>query len=96
MKFEKQTFRVSGRVVIRRIGEDTLLVPVSGTAAGGLVYPVNETAEVVWTCLADGGTAGQAADALVARYEVSPDQAVADCEACVQVFLDEGLIEVVT
>lgn len=96
MKSAKERYRVSGRVVNRKIGGDTLLVPVSGTAAGGRVYPVNETAEVVWACLADGGTVGQAAEALVARYEVAPDQALADCEACVQVFLDEGLIEAVS
>jgi len=89
----KQRFKVSGRVVIRKIGGDTLLVPVSGTAAGGRVYPVNETAEVVWACLADGGTVRQAAEALVARYDVPQDQALADCGECVQVFVDEALIE---
>ncbi len=93
MSASSKRYAVSGRVVVRKIGGDTLLVPVSGTAAGGRVYPVNETAEVVWACLAGGGTVRQAADALMARYDVAEDQALADCGECVQVFLDEGLIE---
>ncbi len=82
-----------GRIVIRRIGEDTLLVPVGGTAVGGRVYPVNETAERVWSSLVEGGTVGHAVEALLERYAVTEAQAQADCEACLRAFLDENLIE---
>jgi len=88
-------FTVSGRVVVRKIGADTLLVPVSGTAAGGRVYPVNETAELVWNRLSSGDSVRQAVDALVECYDVSEDRARSDCEDCVRGFMDEGLIEAV-
>lgn len=86
-------YRMRGRVVVRKIGVDTLLVPVSGNAAGGRVYPVNETAAVVWTSLVADGTVHQAAEALVACFDVSANQAREDCEACVQAFIDEALLE---
>ena len=90
------TYRMRGRVVVRRIGADSLLVPVSGAAAGGNVYPVNETALCVWNCISSGGTARQAARQLTASYRVTEPQALIDCRACIQAFLEESLIEAQT
>ena len=89
----QQRFKPVGRIVVRHIGEDALLVPVSGPAAGGRVYPVNETAECVWNCLSAGGTIEEAAERLLARYAVTPEEARSDCEACANALLNEGLIE---
>lgn len=86
-------YRVCGKVVIRRLGSDTLLVPVSGAAAGGRVYPLNQTAEDIWSCLVAGGTPASAAAHLSTRYEVSAEQALKDCQACVRNFVDERLLE---
>ncbi len=88
----QQRFKPVGRIVVRHIGDDALLVPVSGPASGGRVYPVNETAECVWNCLAGGGTIDKAVEMLSARYAVTPAEARTDCEACANALLAEGLI----
>ena len=89
-----KTYRPLGQTVIRRIGDDTLLVPVSGPPAGGRVYPVNETALIVWQCLSDGGTVLRAAEMLCEQFEeTSLQQALADCQDCAQAFVEELLLE---
>ncbi len=93
MSYDESKYRVRGKVVIRHLGDDTLLVPVSGAAAGGRVYPLNKTAEEVWSCLVAGGTPAGAATQLCTRYEVSAEQALNDCRACVRAFVDERLLE---
>ena len=71
--------RPVGRVVVRRIGPDRLLVPVSGLAAqGNAVFPINETGEFLWSRLARGVTPEQAATELAAEFAVEPTAALAD------------------
>lgn len=88
-------FKVSGHVVLRRIGEDVLLVPVSGPAAvaGGRVYPLNATAEAIWARLVAGDTISGIAEALGSRYDVPREQIEADVFDCVGTFLSEDLLE---
>lgn len=93
MTVSEDRYGNANKVVIRTIGDDILLVPVGGSAAGVRVYPLNETAEVVWRCLSTGGSVPEAADALVALFDVSKVQALADSQECADVFLDELLIE---
>jgi hypothetical protein len=88
------TYRTCGRVVVRSIGDETLLVPVNGPPAGARVYPVNPTALAVWRCLAAGGSVRQAAGVLAQRFAVpSFRQALTDCESCAQAFVEESLLE---
>lgn len=87
-----QRFEMVGKVVVRRIGTDILLVPVSGPAATGQVYPVNGTAECIWNCLSTGGTLQQAADNLCEQFEIEADTALADCEDCAQSLIEQQLI----
>lgn len=96
MTINPQTvFRPVGRVVVRTIGDETLLVPVSGPPAGARVYPVNPTARVVWDSLSSGDTLGRSAERLSERFEVpSMPEALADCEACARAFVAESLLEV--
>ena len=89
----EKMYAVCGKVVIRRIGSDTLLVPVSGPAAGGRVFPVNESALTVWNGLLDGGTVRSAADALVEQYGIEREQALADSRECAERFAGEELLE---
>lgn len=80
------TYRMNGKVVLRQIGEDRLLVPVSGDVAReSCVFPVNETGEFIWKSLAQGQTLDETAQALAAEFAVSPADAQADCRA----FADE-------
>ena len=72
-------YRPVGRVVVRRIGPDRLLVPVSGLAAqGNAVFPINETGEFLWSRLAQGITPEQAAAELAAEFAVESAAALAD------------------
>jgi len=89
----EEVYQPCGRVVVRKIGSDTLLVPVSGPASGGRVFPVNDSAMVVWDCLTEGGTVREASEALIACYSLDPAVALEDSKACIDTFLSEGLLE---
>jgi hypothetical protein len=90
----KMAYQMKGRVVLRRIGEDRLLVPVSGGAAREpCVFPVNETGEFLWARLLEGRTADEAAAALAAEFDVEPEAARADAREFVETLLQQGLIE---
>lgn len=89
---QKQPFQMAGKVVVRRIGTDILLVPVSGPAASGQVFPVNGTAECIWNCLSNGGTPQEAAERLAESFDVGPAEALKDCLECTQAFLDQKLL----
>lgn len=82
-----------GRVVERTICGETLLVPVSGAAAGARVYPVNETARLIWRCVSGGGTIRDAAGMLTERFELEMDEALVDASDCVRVFMEDSLLE---
>lgn len=88
-------YGMKGRVVLRRIGEDVLLVPVSGMAAegGGRVYPLNATAHSIWDHLMAGKDVPGIVEVLMNDYEVTREQLEADVAGCVCTFLDEHLIE---
>ena len=89
-----RTYRTKGRVVLRRIGEDRLLVPVSGDAAReNCVFPVNETGEYIWNCLAQGRTLDETAAAVAAAFAVAPESARADCREFAEQLLAQRLIE---
>jgi hypothetical protein len=88
------TYRPIGRIVVRKIGDEILLVPVSGPPAGARVYPVNPTARIIWDSLSAGEPVSRAAERLVESFDVSSlEEALADCEACAQAFVAESLLE---
>ena len=89
-----RTYRTKGRVVLRRIGEDRLLVPVSGVAAReNGVFPINETGEFMWNCLAQGRTPEETAAAVAAEFAVSPADALSDCREFAERLLAQRLLE---
>jgi len=91
---KKRTYRPAGRVVLRRIGEDQLLVPVSGLSAQKpCVFPMNPTGAFVWDRLSSGKTVAETAQALSERYEVQPDRALTDCEDYAGLLVDQRLLE---
>ncbi|HKL22803.1 MAG TPA: PqqD family protein [Tichowtungia sp.] len=92
MSLKQAVYRPNGRVVVRTIGDDTLLVPVSGPASGGRVFPVNESALTVWSCLSEGGSFGAAVEQFVARYGLDEREAEEDVQACVETLLSEELL----
>lgn len=90
----KMAYRMTGRVVLRRIGEDRLLVPVSGAAAReNSVFPINETGEFIWNCLTKGQTLDETAAAVAVEFAVAPDAARTDCREFAERLLAQRLIE---
>lgn len=88
------TYRPIGRIVVRTIGDEILLVPVSGPPAGARVYPVNPSARAIWDSLSAGEPVSRAAERLTERFEVpSMEEALADCESCARAFVAESLLE---
>ncbi len=88
------TYRATGKVVLRRIGADRLLVPVSGgVARENCVFPVNETGEFIWTGLTEGRTLDETAAALAAEFAVAPERARNDCREFADQLRTQGLIE---
>ncbi len=83
-----------GRVVLRRIGTDLLLVPVSGEVARrNCVFPLNETAAFIWGRLGEGLSVVEAAAALAREFDVDPIQALDDCRELVDQLVAEELLE---
>ena len=89
-----KTYRIPGRVVLRRIGEDRLLVPVSGGAAReNCVFPINETGAFIWESLTKGRPLDETAASVAAEFAVAPEEARADCREFAARLLAQGLIE---
>lgn len=86
-------YRIKGRVVLRKIADEHLLVPIHGPAAKGRVYPLNATAERIWSGLVAGETPAQIADNLVGLHGIDREKARQDCLACVKALMEEGLLE---
>ncbi|MBP7275916.1 MAG: PqqD family protein [Kiritimatiellae bacterium] len=75
-----------GRWVLRRIGEDRLLVPVGGDPARkNIIYPLNETAALLWERWIAGDTLGQASRAVSETFSVDQAKAFHDSlELCAE------------
>ncbi len=87
-------YKTAGRAVVRRIGEDVLLVPVSGkTAHLNRVFPLNETGAAIWESLSRGRTLDETAGSLADAFKVDRAQAMKDSEAFAAELVDEGLLE---
>ena len=90
----RQEYRAAGRVVTRRIGSDSLLVPVSGVAAGeNAVFPVNEVGLFIWNQLVEGHDVQETVAALVRSFDVDTEEARADCEDYLRRLLEANLLE---
>jgi len=88
------TYRPVGRLVVRRIGKDNLLVPVSGAVARtNAVFPMNETGLFIWEHLSTGKSLEQTVRDLAAAFAVTMETAEADCRDYLRKLLDEQLLE---
>lgn len=82
------TFRVSGRVLARRVGGEVLLLHLSS----GVYHVLNETGARVWALLENGRDLASIADAVASEYDVDPDRAVKDVQAVIARLQEEQLI----
>jgi Coenzyme PQQ synthesis protein D (PqqD) len=91
---KQKTIQVKGKVVLRRLGEDCLLVPVSGMAAQeNCVFPVNETGVFIWERLSTGQSVDSIVQAMTESFNVSAEAAASDCQSFVNELLSQHLLE---
>ena len=86
-------YRAAGRIVLRRIGDDVLLVPVSGTAAHEAhVFPVNKTGAFLWEQFSNGCTLDIAVREVTRTFDVTDDVARADGLEFLRTLVEEKLL----
>ena len=88
------SFRPKGRIVLRHIGDESLLVPVTGEAAqGNRVYPLNATGAAMWEGVTNGESIGEVARSVSRAFDVTPEQAEQDCRTFIDELVREALLE---
>ena len=83
------TFRAPPHVHFRAVHDETVLLDTRTAACFGL----NASAAVAWSILSNGGSAGDAVEELVARFEVAPEVATADLAGLVDALVARGMLE---
>ncbi len=87
-------YRPVGRIVLRRIGDDAVLVPVSGTAVeSNHLYPLNETGAFIWERLTRQETVADIAAAVSRTFAVDKVEAETDCRLFIEQLEQERLVE---
>ncbi len=87
-------YRPAGDVVMRRIADEAVLVPVRSNV-GDLdsIFTLNQTAITIW-CALDGHTPlHRVIDCVCAEYEVDRETASADTREILAQLAEVGLIE---
>jgi hypothetical protein len=94
MEEQSMRYHTRGRVVLRRVGQDRLLVPVDALPEHhNRIYPLNESGELIWQSLSSGGTLDEAAAAVTAVFHVEREKALWDCRAFAEELCGAGLLE---
>jgi Coenzyme PQQ synthesis protein D (PqqD) len=91
---DESVYRHAPDVVLRRIGEEGVLVPVKNNV-GDLdsIFTLNQSAITIWETL-DGTTAlHRVIDRVCTEYEVDRDTAAADAGELITRLAEAGLIE---
>lgn len=90
---KEHRYTPTGRIVMRHIGSERLLVPVNGDLAwNNRVFPVNESGAFIWERLSQGECLGSIAEALSLEFDVGEQDALGDCVAFAVSLEKEGLV----
>lgn len=80
--------------VIRRIADETLLIPIRGQAADlDAIYVLNDTAAFLWSCLDEATDAATLCAKLCEAFAVTPDEATQDINTFLEALQTSGLVE---
>ena len=91
---DARRFRKNGRAAVRRIADETLLVPVCGRPSQMKnVYILNELAEFIWRRLDEEPTLDELVASVVDRFEVDRKRARRDAAEFVGRLLENDLIQ---
>lgn len=78
--------------VTRRIADETILVPITGTVADlSAVYTLNDVGSFVWHLIDGRRSAQTIADAVSAEYDVTLEQAAQDVDELLTTLEASGL-----
>ena len=85
--------KVKDGFVLREVAGQAVVI-ATGEASKDFhgMVKLNGTGSVIWKGLSEGKTEDQIADELVAEYEVTREQALADVRAFVRKMADEGFL----
>ena len=91
---DRPCYRPVGRIVLRQVGGDALLVPVTGNAAvQNHVYPLNDTAAFIWERLAREDDYSTIVEAVSRHFDITPEEAEKDCGEFIDLLINETLVE---
>ena len=79
---------VSEEVMIRQVGDESVLLDLKSTKYLGL----DDVSTRIWQLLTDSSSIQSAYDALLGEFDVEPDRLRADLEEFVQELLNLGLV----
>ena len=83
----------TGDFVLRRIADETILVPVSNEMADlDAVYTMGEVGRQIWEMIDGATTSHQIAQAIRERWKIDPDRAEADVNEFLASLEEAGLV----
>lgn len=84
-------------IVMRRIGDEVVLVPVRNASGSmGEIFALNDTAALIWNALAQPHTARELSAFVVAEYAVDAAEAQRDTDELLGQFVQAALVREVT
>jgi Coenzyme PQQ synthesis protein D (PqqD) len=88
------TYKHAGEVVLRRVGQEALLVPVRNKV-GDLdsIFTLNETAIAVWESIDGKTSVDDVVERLCREYDVTREQAAADAADIVRALVEARLLQ---
>ena len=82
-------FRIPPTTLARELDGETVLVNL----ASGFYYGLDEVGSFVWARLSAGAGAGEIVDAMLTRYDVTPERASEDTARLLEELRAHGLVE---
>lgn len=79
---------VPPQVISRLVGDETVLLDL----ASGMYFGLDNVGRIVWESVSRGMSLSEAADAIVAEYDVEREQARADVLEFAEDLVDRGLL----
>ena len=92
--FQPVRFRIAGDHATRKIGNETIVVPVRARVADlESIYTFNDAGGTIWALVDGERSVSDIARALAVEFDVSEESALADVRAFLATLEDEGLVE---
>ena len=86
---EDMTFRPSPDVLMRKVGDEFVLVHMGRNQ----IFSLNPTAARLWELLSEGCSQADALARLTQEFDVNPETAAVDADALLRSLKQEGLLE---